>query len=308
MSWVALAFPDKEVSVKTERRTVGEGKRQLLQLGEGWTFHIEHPGRYRIRIQASGLPAFSGRVPRLSLWHTRHLRSFAGRCLSTPENEPATIEFEGLFPAGGYEIRNHARTLRHANGSIRLARNEAIDASQPIAALNRWATDRRGRRWSMRTENRPCRCCWWIGSSGKAPLLTEQERAARDSVFPETEDDPKAWRDSLQRFCRKGLAPTGGQSLRSSALFVLSGQKLKAGESFRAGYRSALGSILVSRRFFLLEEGEPDKNRSQVDDFELASRLSYFLWSSMPDEQLLVAARDGKTKRPLIGWAWSLIA
>ena len=80
---VALAFPDTEVVSKIERRPVGEGKRQLLQLGEGWTFPIEHPGRYRIRIQASGLPAFSGRVPRLSLWHTRHLRSFAGACLTT---------------------------------------------------------------------------------------------------------------------------------------------------------------------------------------------------------------------------------
>jgi hypothetical protein len=52
--------------------------------------------------------------------------------------------------------------------------------------------------------------------------------------------------------------------------------------------------MLVSRSFFNLEEGSPNAARNKVNDFELASRLSYFLWSSMPDEKLFAAARIGK--------------
>ena len=66
----------------------------------------------------------------------------------------------------------------------------------------------------------------------------------------------------------------------------------EAGVDFRSAYKSALSGILVSRSFFNLEEGSPNENRSRLNDFELASRLSYFLWSSMPDEQLFTAEEE----------------
>ena len=47
--------------------------------------------------------------------------------------------------------------------------------------------------------------------------------------------------------------------------------------------------MLVARSFINLEEGSPNENRNKLNDFELASRLSYFLWSSMPDEELFAA-------------------
>jgi hypothetical protein len=50
--------------------------------------------------------------------------------------------------------------------------------------------------------------------------------------------------------------------------------------------------VLTSRNFTYLVEGDP-KPRVQLNDFELASRLSYFLWSSMPDEALFDAAGRG---------------
>ena len=46
---------------------------------------------------------------------------------------------------------------------------------------------------------------------------------------------------------------------------------------------------LVSPQFLYLLEPAPDKLRP-IDNFELASRLSYFLWSSMPDEELITLA------------------
>jgi len=64
----------------------------------------------------------------------------------------------------------------------------------------------------------------------------------------------------------------------------------KAGDSFEESLCSAVQAILVSPRFlFRIEQ--------KRDDFELASRLSYFLWSSMPDETLLNLAQNGALRR-----------
>ena len=52
-------------------------------------------------------------------------------------------------------------------------------------------------------------------------------------------------------------------------------------------------TILCSPGFIYLSEGE-----GQLDPYALASRLSYFLWSSAPDEELLIAAKNGKLSDP----------
>ena len=57
--------------------------------------------------------------------------------------------------------------------------------------------------------------------------------------------------------------------------------------------RVGLKAVLVSPQFLFLHE-KPGK----LDDFALASRLSYFLWSSMPDEELLTLAEQGKLSQP----------
>jgi len=73
------------------------------------------------------------------------------------------------------------------------------------------------------------------------------------------------------------------------------------GESFERGLQVAITAMLVSPRFLFRLEGtdrldDPATIR-QLDDFELASRLSYFIWSSMPDERLLALAGKGQLGR-----------
>jgi mono/diheme cytochrome c family protein len=70
--------------------------------------------------------------------------------------------------------------------------------------------------------------------------------------------------------------------------------KLADGYSFESAIRAALKGILVSPDFLFLRE-----KPGELDDFALASRLSYFLWSSMPDEELLALAEQGKLKPAL---------
>ena len=74
--------------------------------------------------------------------------------------------------------------------------------------------------------------------------------------------------------------------------------------SFDSGVRMAIQAILASPEFVFRFErvpanAAPGKNY-RVSDLELASRLSYFLWSSAPDDKLITAASQGKLKDPAV--------
>jgi hypothetical protein len=71
------------------------------------------------------------------------------------------------------------------------------------------------------------------------------------------------------------------------------------GESYERSVQIALTAILASPRFLFLVEPEESGEDRPLDDFELASRLSYFLWSSMPDDELFREAREGTLRTNL---------
>lgn len=73
---------------------------------------------------------------------------------------------------------------------------------------------------------------------------------------------------------------------------------MAAGESFEGGIQTALQAILVAPQFLFrmeLDEGTGGTARP-LDPYELASRLSYFLWASTPDDVLLASAEAGTLK------------
>jgi hypothetical protein len=67
------------------------------------------------------------------------------------------------------------------------------------------------------------------------------------------------------------------------------------GDSFEQSIQLALQAMLVSPHFLFKVEANPPAGQSwrELNDWELAARLSYFLWSSMPDEELRQAAQRG---------------
>ena len=78
----------------------------------------------------------------------------------------------------------------------------------------------------------------------------------------------------------------------------------KTENGFEAGIEAALASILVSPEFlFHIEEdpvGVPPKTAYSIPDLQLASRLSFFIWSSIPDEELLESAIRGELSKPKV--------
>jgi hypothetical protein len=82
------------------------------------------------------------------------------------------------------------------------------------------------------------------------------------------------------------------------------GQLGKQDGGFEAGIELALERILTSPKFLFRVERDPAGAAAgdsyRISNFELASRLSFFLWSSIPDDQLLRLASEGKLKNPVV--------
>jgi len=105
-------------------------------------------------------------------------------------------------------------------------------------------------------------------------------------------------RGVLERFATRafrGRQPTGEYLDRLVTIFR---RHRDAGKPFREAVKEPLAIVLSSPHFLYLAEPLGDKDRRKLDDLELASRLSYFLWSSPPDDALLEAARVGELEKP----------
>ena len=80
--------------------------------------------------------------------------------------------------------------------------------------------------------------------------------------------------------------------------------KARADGDFEAGIEMALSAVLVSPEFLFRVErdpaGIPPNTAYRISDLDLASRLSFFLWSSIPDEQLLDVAAAGRLHEPAV--------
>ena len=77
----------------------------------------------------------------------------------------------------------------------------------------------------------------------------------------------------------------------------------KSGQRFEDRVRLALSGVLVSPYFLFRVELEPAEAKAgavyAINEYELASRLSYFLWSSMPDDELFALAAKGELRKSL---------
>jgi hypothetical protein len=91
------------------------------------------------------------------------------------------------------------------------------------------------------------------------------------------------------------------QTITTLMEFFASGRKLRG---FEAGIQYALARLLVDPQFIYRFERAPAGVRAgavyRISDLELASRLSFFLWSSIPDEELLGVAAKGRLADPVV--------
>jgi mono/diheme cytochrome c family protein len=150
---------------------------------------------------------------------------------------------------------------------------------------------------------------------GPLSVTGTSQSASRGRIFichPSTLREPQAAESPEEMSCAKRIVenlarrafrrPVTAEDLIPLMAFYKSG-RAPAGPggpgNFDAGVRDALSAILASPHFlYRAESGDPAGGIRTLSDLELASRLSFFLWSSLPDEALLKAASESRLRNP----------
>ena len=139
------------------------------------------------------------------------------------------------------------------------------------------------------------------------PILLERYLQAAESVLAEAKPERlfiarPVWHRRDRAVAGENLAWFAARAYRRPVeageverLLGLYDAARKGGMAFGLALRSAYKAVLVSPNFlFRVEREQPGGKPWRISDHELASRLSYFLWSSMPDEELFALATAGK--------------
>ncbi|MEY5025399.1 MAG: hypothetical protein RLZZ244_927 [Verrucomicrobiota bacterium] len=107
-------------------------------------------------------------------------------------------------------------------------------------------------------------------------------------------------REALRRFAVESFRGTTPQEAYTDRLLGIYDARRAAGDKHSAALQETLSVILASPKFLYLAEPTPDDQRRPVTDAELATRLSYFLWSAPPDAALRALAARGELQKPAV--------
>ncbi len=245
-------------------------------------FYPPHRGKYRFRISAYGYQSkgkpvtFRVLAGPMLMGTKNHLVDY----FDAPADQPTVIEFYDHL-----EARDHINLLPHGLATAHTVNKIGAENYDGPGLAIQW----------IEVEG-PLHDSWPPPSHRRifgdlpqapAPLPNQSNRVEVVSADPE--------RDAqriLQNFARRAFRrPVSEDDLAPFMSLVRS--RLAEGRSFEQAVWTALQAVLVSPRFLFLDE-----NPGRLDDFALASRLSYFLWSTMPDDELLALAEQGKLQNP----------
>jgi hypothetical protein len=146
----------------------------------------------------------------------------------------------------------------------------------------------------------------WDGYQGAAEAISNQvmaDAAARAKVIPCTPagDGAACAKQVIEQFGQRAFRRplTAEESARFEALFTNRAQ-LTATGSFDEGMQLILEAFLLSPSFLTRAEiaEQPEGEAYVLNGYEVASRLSYMLWGSMPDDTLFAAAKAGTLGSP----------
>jgi hypothetical protein len=205
------------------------------------------------------------------------LRPYGGQ-VAQPRLDSVTIT--GPFEASGARPSEETPSRRRIFVCRPADSGERSGAGQPSgAALSRRERDRRS-----------------AASGGGAPRARSNEGPLR------IKEEAACVKQILSTLARRAYRrPVTDADLQGLLPFYEEG-RAKAG--FEAGIETALRRLLVSPEFLFRIERDPQRlppnTNYRISDLELASRLSFFLWSSIPDDELLDVASRGDLKQPAV--------
>ncbi|MFN0076804.1 MAG: DUF1592 domain-containing protein [Prosthecobacter sp.] len=294
----------KTQQVALDRFGIKRPLRQLLfpghlqtALSSGWFGKTgpEHSGLYKVRIQASGIRPIGGQAAHLSIGKRTGEETVDGLIefdLTAPEDKPQVYEFEVFLEmpaaldfcvvATDVVDRRQGAAFRGALGGGAYLFTHSSETLLLNPNAPQMFDDKGNGLFSTVLLD-------WIEWEG--PLVSEAEKSRRVGLVPPDDATPEVVAEHLQRFADRAWRRSVKKEELEQYLQSYRTER-EAGEKMADAYRVALQGVMTSRHFIYLVEGDPVA-RERLTDSEIASRLSYFLWSSMPDDGLSTAAKSG---------------
>jgi len=250
---------------------------------------LPESGIYEISYTLSGLKPEHGRAPRIKVYAPHLDRVLFEQDIIAPEDKPTTVTFRAHLPKGGLTLEvyndvpgppNTPRSGRHGNVpfvSTKVGRipwqmkltDEAGNARYPFLILD--------------------------SITWKGPIIDEHEKQLRDDYMPREDGNMQQVRECLVTLAKRAFRrPVTDEEVDGYMRVVKS--EMDAKETFRNAVKAGMLAILNSKSFLFIAEGDENASRNTLNDWELASRLSYLLWSTMPDAELFTLAEQGKLR------------
>jgi mono/diheme cytochrome c family protein len=275
---------ERHVKVTTERvfRHLDDGLVFFSSsLWQGVTVSQFYPpdrGRYRFRIsaqayQSGGKPVtFRVDAGPMLMATKNHLVNY----FDAPADKAAVFEF-----IEDQEARSTIRILPHGLASAQAVHKVGADKYDGPGLLIHWVEVE-----GPLHDQWPPACHQRIfGDMPQKPVKAPNQynRVEVVSATPEA-DAERILRGFVRRAYRRAVTDDDVKPYLN--LFA---KKLGENRTFEQAIRACLLGVMVSPEFLYLRE-----RPGRLDDYALASRLSYFLWSTMPDEELLTLAEKGR--------------
>lgn len=232
--------------------------------------HVDYDGEYKIHIDLGGARGKEGKPVTLVF-------SMDGKPIETRPLETTTPKIGGfgMYPYSGFDTK---LVLPQGDHVFRLA----------------FTNDSQIGQFSDEDAYNPRKNMYPYGVKFFGPFPAKLESASRKKILI---CDPKTGLACSQRIV-KTLAHRAFRRPVTNAEVASLMRFVKMAETPEQGIQNAIRAILVSPHFLFRIERDQVSNIHKISDVELASRLSYFLWSSMPDDELLGLAEAGKLRAP----------
>ena len=244
-------------------------------------FYPPDRGKYRIRIssfgvQSSGKPVtFRVDAGPMLMATKNHLVGY----FDAAPDKPTVVEFTDHF-----EARDHIRIHPYGLAGAQIVNKAGADKYEGAGLAVQWV-DVEGplhETWPPASHRRV------FGDLPRGTVSVPGNRNRPEVVSKDPEADA---RRILREFAARAFRRTvSDDELLPFVKLVTT--KLADGQSFEQSMRVAIKAVMVSPEFLFLRE-----NPGKLDDFALAARLSYFFWSTMPDDELLTLAAQKKLGR-----------
>ena len=263
-----------------------------VQNGRAGLGRLAAPGDYAFRLQLSGLKPVKGPAPHLVVYAKELDRVLFETDVVTPEDKPIIVEFQTHFPAG-----THTLSIGNQVPGPSLLPRSGRDAQGQFFFNTR---DRRAP-WQLKLTDADGKPLWpflivdWMEVKG--PLSAGGPTVAQKEYLPAKSGDLASLRDSLTRFVQRAYRRPA-RAAEVDRLMKLVQAEMASGDKMEAALKTVMLAVLCSKDFLYLVEGSTDKTVAEINDWELASRLSYFLWGTMPDDALVKLAQAGELHKP----------